>query len=321
MLRSPSCSPRRRRAGTTIAVALAALAATSTGAAGAAAAPPVLPPGGAQVVTLGDSYASGEGAPSTVGSPWTSDAFGDSGADGCHRSVLSGHAVFGLLATRAKDNRYVNASCSGATTASVVTGTKGEASQLTALGPRTRTVTLSVGGNDAGFGTVAAACQTVAQPDEARCRGALGLAGQGLARLTTPGTGGVSPLEQLYRTVRDRAPHAQVLVTGYPLLFPAAESASPVCDTVFGFARQELNRLALQANAAIAATAERTGAVYVDLVAPFTGHSSCEENPARSWINTLTPQDPVASFHPDRAGQRAIACALVKAARTASGRS
>ncbi|GAB7192213.1 SGNH/GDSL hydrolase family protein [Kineococcus sp. NUM-3379] len=301
--------------------ALVALVAGSTsGATGAAAAPPGPPAGGAQVVTLGDSYASGEGAPSPVGAPWTVDALGDSGADGCHRSVLSGHAWFGFLAARGKPGRYVNASCSGATTADVVTGSRGEASQLSVLGPRTRTVTLSVGGNDAAFGTVATACQSVAQPDEARCRVALELAGQGLARLTTPAAGGVSPLEGLYRTVRERAPRAEVLVAGYPLLFPAADAASPVCDTVFGFAREELNRLALAANTAIAATAERAGAVYVDLAGPFTGHSSCEENPARSWINTLTPQDPVASFHPNRAGQRAIACALARASRTAPGR-
>ena len=122
-----------------------------------------------------------------------------------------------------------------------------------------------------------------------------------------PIPGGVTPLEQLYRTVRARAPHARLLVTGYPLLFPTGAKASPRCDVIRPEARQAVNAATLRLNAAAAEGARGTGATYVDLVQPFAGPSSCEADPAASWINTVVPQDVVASFHPNPTGQRAIA--------------
>ena len=266
-------------------------------------------PGGAQVVTLGDSYASGEGAPASAGSPWLTDAFGDSGADGCHRSVLSGHRQFGLQQGRGEARRYLNAACSGATVASLVSGTRGEPSQLDALGRGTRVITLSVGANDAGFSTVATACNTlVVVPGAPPCQVALAVASARLTALTTPGPGGVSALEGLYRTVLAEAPRAELLVTGYPLLFPAVPSAA--CFAIDPVAQQTLNALTVTANDAIEAATVRAGGTYVDLVPAFLGHSSCETDPTRSWINTVTLADPVRSFHPNAAGQAAIANAL-----------
>jgi len=277
-----------------------------------------LPASGAQVATLGDSYASGEGAPAPGATPWVTSAFGDSGADGCHRSVLSGHARFGALAVRRNAGRggagYVSAACSGATTVTLVQGFEGERSQLAAIGPRTRTVTLSIGGNDVGFSSVAAACNTVAPvPGAPSCATALAGSAAALQALTTAPAGGVTPLEQLYRAVRAKAPNARLLVTGYPLLFPTTATASPRCAVIQPAARQAVNAATLRLNAAAAAGAEGAGAVYVDLVQPFAGHSSCEADPAASWINTIVPQDVVASFHPNATGQRAIAGALVAA--------
>ena len=277
-----------------------------------------LPSAGAEVVTLGDSYASGEGAPAAGATPWVTNAFGDSGADGCHRSVVSGHATYGALAVRRNTGRggtgYLSAACSGATTVTLVQGFKGERSQLAAIGPRTRTVTLSIGGNDVGFSTVAAACNTVAPvPGAPTCATALAGSAAALQALTTAPAGGVTPLEQLYRTVRAKAPNARVLVTGYPLLFPTTTPASPRCEVIRPEARQAVNAATLRLNAAAAAGAKGAGAVYVDLVTPFAGHSSCEADPAASWINSIVPQDVVASLHPNATGQRAVAGALTVA--------
>jgi lysophospholipase L1-like esterase len=259
---------------------------------------------------LGDSYASGEGAPAPGAQPWTTNVFGDSGSDGCHRSALGGHAVFGESLAGHRGRGYVNAACSGATTATLVSGSKGERSQLDALGPRTRTVTLSIGGNDAGFSTVATACNTVQPvPGAPSCENALAGSAAALRALTSAPAGGVSPLEQLYRTVQARAPHARLVVTGYPLLFPTG-TASARCDVIAPQARTLVNQATLQLNAAAASTAAAVGATYVDLVRPFTGHSSCEADPGASWINSIVPQDPVLSFHPNAVGQRAITASL-----------
>lgn len=291
----------------------ATLAVTAAGPAQAQGRPPSA---GATVVSLGDSYASGEGAPAPGATPWTTNSFGDSGADGCHRSVLSGHALFGALAVRKSrgGTGYLSAACSGATTATLVQGFKGERSQLAAIGPRTRTVTLSIGGNDVGFAAVATACNTVAPvPGAPSCATALAGSAAALQALTTAPAGGVTPLEQLYRAVRAKAPNARLLVTGYPLLFPTTATTSPRCDVIRPEARQAVNAATLRLNAAAAAGAERAGAVYVDLVSPFAGHSSCEADPAASWINTIVPQDVVSSLHPNATGQRTIAGALAVA--------
>jgi len=237
------------------------------------------------------------------------DTFGDSGADGCHRSTVGGHHRFGLQEVRGNTQQYLNAACSGATVTSIIAGTKGEPSQLDALGPRTRLITLSVGANDAGFSAVATACNTVvAIPGAPPCPLALAAASARLTALITPGADGVSPLEQLYRTVLAESPRAELLVTGYPLLFPTAPSAA--CAAIDPLAQQTLNALTLTANAAIAAATARVGGTYVDLVPLFLGHSSCEADPRQSWINTVSLTDPVFSFHPNAAGQAAIAAAL-----------
>ncbi|WP_298458993.1 GDSL-type esterase/lipase family protein [uncultured Cellulomonas sp.] len=302
---------RMRRSASVLGAAV--LAATLSLPAAAAEAPPGLPPDGVPVVTLGDSYASGEGAPAPGEQPWTIDVFGDSGADGCHRSAIGGHAIFGQLVAAASGTQYVNAACSGATTLTLASGLKGEPSQLTALGPQTGLVTLSIGGNDAGFSTVAAACNTVVPvPGLPTCSAALTASAGALQALTTAAPGGASPLQQVYATVQAQAPDALVMVAGYPLLFPAG-APSAACSAIAPEAQGVINAATLQLNAAIAAAAQAVGAVYVDLVEPFAGHSSCETDPAQSWINTLTPSDPVASFHPNVAGQQAIALALASA--------
>lgn len=307
-----------RRSLATLLTACAVSATLTVTTAGTAQAQERLPSAGATVVTLGDSYASGEGAPAPGATPWVTNAFGDSGADGCHRSVLSGHATFGELAMRKAFPRrgtgYLNAACSGATTVTLVQGFKGETSQLAAIGPRTRTITLSIGGNDVGFSSVATACNTIVPvPGAPSCATALAGSAAALQALTTAPAGGLTPLEQLYRTVRAKAPNARLLITGYPLLFPTTAVTSPRCNVIRPDARQAVNAATLQLNAAVAAGAKGAGATYVDLVAPFAGHSSCEADPAASWINSIVPQDVVSSLHPNATGQRAIAGALVVA--------
>ena len=112
------------------AAAAGALLALLVGALPAAAAP-------ASYVALGDSYSSGTGTRSYI-----------SDGTSCQRSV---YAYPSLIAS-AKGYSLVFRACSGATVADVTS------TQLSALGTGTAYVSISVGGNDAGFADVLTEC-------------------------------------------------------------------------------------------------------------------------------------------------------------------
>jgi lysophospholipase L1-like esterase len=61
------------------------------------------------------------------------------------------------------------------------------------------------------------------------------------------------------------------------------------------------------------AVAHRRGFRYVGLVDTFRGHPSCNDD-ADDWINDLHLTDTGESFHPNEAGQRAIARRLAAVA-------
>ena len=230
-------------------------------------------------VALGDSYASGVG---------TGDHRAD--ASGCRRSAYAYPSL--LAAERGYDLRF--AACSGATTAHV------QRHQLGALGEDTALVTLSIGGNDAGFAEVLTTC--AAPWWLAACDPAVDLARR-VVRDELPGR-----LRRLYAAVRDRAPRARVVVVGYPRLFMGDD-----CDLGTWFTRGEQQRLNATADlldTRVAAAARAAGFAYADPTAAFTGHAVCD--PAE-WVNGLSL--PVGeSFHPNAAGHAEGLLPLVRAA-------
>ncbi|SEO75565.1 SGNH/GDSL hydrolase family protein [Trujillonella endophytica] len=299
------------------AVCLTALVAlfAVTGLAGAspARAAPGVPAGGWQIVTMGDSYSSGEGAPPFRSTP----GYGDSYASGCHRSPW-GHAGFAATLSAWTGWDQANVACSGAGVQDVVDGYRGEPSQLDALGPRTRVVTLSVGGNDVGFTTIMAACVLQTLRLGIACATELARAETALRELTSPQPGGVSRLEAFYRDVLTRAPNARLLVTGYPLLFPTSADAAQPCFVAPRY-WATINDLTVRGNALIRQTVERLGGTYVDLEPTFRGHGACVRAGETPWIWQVIgiPGDIWGtgnfSFHPTAAGQLAIAGALGRA--------
>lgn len=228
--------------------------------------------GGRHLVALGDSYASGLG---------TRSYFSASGS--CKRSPYAYPAV----EARRIGAAITFVACAGATAANVVQH------QLSALTPAITDVTLTVGGNDAGFGSVMVAC---AQPGWASdCDGAIDSAQAYIAE-RLPGQ-----LNSLYRAVRSAAPRARVLVVGYPRLFDGED-----CNAGTWFSPAEESRLNATADLldeVIARRAAAHGFGFADPRATYTGHSVCA---SVEWINGLS--DPLAeSFHPNRLGQRAYA--------------
>lgn len=242
------------------AAALAAVTALVVSAAPATAAAP-------SYVALGDSYSSGTGTRSYV-------------VDGtaCLRSV---YAYPSLIAS-AKGYDLNFRACSGAKIGDVTT------TQLSALTAGTAYVTISIGGNDAGFADVLTTC---AQPAWlSNCTGAIDRA-QAYIRTTLP-----SALAGLYTQIRSRSPQAKVTVVGYPRIFNGTD-----CNLFTWFSASEMSRLNATADLINSTTAGRAGAAgfaYADPTSRFVGHAVCD---TPEWLNGLsTPV--VESFHPNRSG-------------------
>lgn len=270
-------------------------------------------------VALGDSFHSGEGA-----SPFAPGT--DTGQNQCHRSERAGAVLFANdpgAGRRPLDLHHV--ACSGARLFNLKEGQYNEAPQYDAVTPDTAVVTISIGGNDAGFVPLLEAC------------GSFGLIGvpcerhvqAGVRRLFAlldtpqPRLENRTPLEHAYVTIKERVPQARILVMGYPRIFPERPTGKGVlksetsCGTFAAWDQRFLNKLVDEANAIIKRRSEEVGLTFVDLVGPFTGHGVCDRQPfingVRLGTNGADQQKPGVSpesFHPNPDGQRAIADAL-----------
>lgn len=248
---------------------VAALATTLTGLATATALGLPAQGAGTSYVALGDSYSSGTGTRTYIND-----------GTSCQRSVYAypslNSASLGLALTfRA---------CSGARVADVTN------TQLSALSSSTSYVTISVGGNDAGFADVLTEC---AQPGwMSDCNGAIDGA-QYIINNTLP-----SRLSTLYASIRSRAPYAKVIVVGYPRIFQGED-----CNAFTWFSPSEESRLNYTAdllNSKTAAQAAAKGFTFVNPTNRFIGHAVCDDV---EWINGLS--NPVGeSYHPNVAGHR-----------------
>lgn len=223
---------------------------------------------GAGYVAMGDSYSSGVG---------TREYYSSSGS--CQRSP---HAY--PVKAAARIGLPLNfVACSGAKTDQVL------ASQVGALNSGTSRVTISVGGNDAGFSNVITSC---ARPWPYTCWGDIDNA-QNYIRNTLPGR-----LDAVYAQIDSRAPSAVVAVVGYPRVFNGRDT----CNAGSRISAGEQTRLNDTANLLASTTGARAtawGFSYVDPIPAFVGHAVCDSS---AWINGLS--SPVSeSYHPNRAGQ------------------
>ncbi|MGH8791474.1 MAG: SGNH/GDSL hydrolase family protein [Stackebrandtia sp.] len=214
---------------------------------------------------LGDSYASGLG---------TREYFDED----CKKSNLAYPALI------ADANGYALdfAACSGAKVPDVANN------QLGGLSDSTGRVTLSVGGNDIGWGDVVASC---AKPWPYTCWGDIDEAERKI-REELPGA-----LDGLYGEVRAAAPNAQVAIVGYPRLFNETDECNAI-SRISPEEQVELNDGADLLSDTIAGVAANHGFDYVDVRDPFTGHAVCDDP---EWINGTS--DPIdESYHPNRDG-------------------
>lgn len=220
-------------------------------------------------VALGDSYSSGLGAGSY-----------DSSSGDCDRSSKAYPA---LWAAAHSPSTFSFEACSGARTSDVVS------SQLGALSASTDLVSITVGGNDAGFSSVMTTC--VLQSD-ADCLGSIDTA-RDYVDNTLPGE-----LDTVYGDIRAKAPSAHVVVLGYPEFYQLDG------DCVVGLSetkRAAINGAADELDSVISKRAAAHGFTYASVTSAFANHEICSSGTA--WLHSVDFLDVGDSYHPTAAGQ------------------
>lgn len=241
-------------------------------------------------VAIGDSYTAAPGTGAHVGPIM------------CGRS---GRNYPRLIAVALHLARFQDHSCGGATTGDLVRGQHpGLAPQIEGLGAATRLVTVGLGVNDAGlFSNFLVRCAKAGpyDPQGAPCATAYGpLDGDrvtwvlGLVREAMVGA---------LREIVGRAPHARVLLVGYPQIVPATGRCRqlPLADKDYPWVRGVLVGL----DRALRSAAATVGVSYIDVWGASAGHDICGADP---WVNGAEGiPGRAAAYHPFEAEQQAVA--------------
>jgi lysophospholipase L1-like esterase len=214
-------------------------------------------------VALGDSYSSGVGAP------------GQSGL-----CLQSSNGYPGQWVSRNHPRSYLDLACGGAVTGDV------RSTQAPFIPSGTDLISITIGGNDAGFAPTVLSCQVASDADcatkvrasEADITATLG-----------------AKLDATYAAIKARAPKAKVVVLGYPLLFDTSSASCGLAGMSLA-KRRVLNEGAQVLDTLIAARAGAAGFRWSDVRDEFAGHGVCSGSP---YLNGLTIIPPQNSFHPN----------------------
>src|SRR6478736_2414177 len=218
-------------------------------------------------VALGDSYSSGVG---------TRVFYSESGS--CKRSP----EAYGPKVAAQRGYSLSFQACSGAKTTDV------NNNQLGTLTSTTSLVTITIGGNDAGFSNVIINCALY----YFTCGGAINEANSFIAT-KLPGL-----LDTTYNNVRSRATTAHVVVLGYPHLFT---DEGKTCNVNFLTSGNEkkLNETGDKLDAKIKERAAAHGFTFIDPRSAFKPHEVCS---SEEWLNGQSkPLEE--SYHPNVKGQ------------------
>lgn len=304
--------------------------------------------GEGRYVSIGDSYVSGEGNPPYELRVVASPPDLPPGVEvpptvqphPCHRSTGS-YAEAARVQSNSVPAHLDLAACSGAQ----LLGAYGQLGAL-AGGDDPDLVTVTIGGNDMGFVPIIEACLQVevnggqVSPfyDAADCNtwldqrapNALDQLRNGLrtsgGQLRDCG-GAPCTVAGLLDDIAEAAPDARIAVVGYPPLLPPGsgdcsgpvqwDDGRPFPGARWRFAGTYVPRgraLITALNDVLADAADDAGVTYVDPAPQFAGHHVCSPDP---YIYGLRLSESsgidTASFHPTRAGGRAVGEALVEA--------
>jgi lysophospholipase L1-like esterase len=176
--------------------------------------------------------------------------------------------------------------------------------QIDAIGPATRLVTLTAGGNDIGYvgDLTAMAYQRkggfsgflVGQ----FWSGAKPVADRNFAKLRTDMA---LTLNEIHR----RAPKSQIIVITYPMILPEKGSCAQL-----GIDEPQavlMRSVALQLAEVTRSVAKEAEATIIDMATHSKGHDVCAKQP---WVNGSTPAQGT-PFHPTLVGAKAIAAQIL----------
>ncbi|GKQ36307.1 SGNH/GDSL hydrolase family protein [Streptomyces sp. A012304] len=218
-------------------------------------------------VALGDSYSSGVGAGGYISSS------GD-----CKRSTKAYPYLWNAAHA---PSSFAFTACSGARTGDVLSGQLGPLNSSTAL------VSITVGGNDAGFADVMTTCVT---SSDSTCVNRINTA-RAYVDSTLPGK-----LDSVYSAIRSKAPGAHVVVIGYPRFYRLGTTCLGLSETK----RTAINNASDHLNTAIAKRAAAHGFTFGDVRTTFTGHEICSGS---SWLHSVNWLNIGESYHPTASGQ------------------
>ena len=252
------------------------------------------------MVALGDSYTAGALLPLDVAAT----------PPGCLRSP----DAYPVLVAAALKAPLTDVACTNAGVKEMTLAQKTylgtNPPQLKALGPDDALVLLTLGGDDMGFMNVFQTCMklSVTDPWGSPCKAHFtkGGADQLAARVKAE----APRLAAVLADIAADAPHARIMLVGYPDLFPRSGGcwpAVPISDGDIAY----LRGIELRMNAMLAADAKAAGATYVDTFTPTIGHDFCASESSRD-VEGLIPDAGALPFHPNSRGQAAIAAAVLK---------
>jgi hypothetical protein len=270
----------------------------------------------AAVAAAGLVVAGSVATPAAAAAPVVYVAMGDSFAAGslvlpakevltCARSAVN---YASLVAQQIKPAKFRDVTCGAATTAhfanpqpGIIAGTA--APQYDALSEDTTLVSVGIGGNDIGLVGLAVSCvNLLPQPVGTSCK-ATNTAG-GVDKLAQKIDAFAATYGTVIEQIRARAPHAKILMVGYPtgIKKGGCWPVVPVWGADADYLQAALTRL----NVRMAEQATAHGATYVDLAAPSVGHDMCKSAGTR-WIEGLIPSlttNGLVPLHPNAAGLR-----------------
>ncbi|MCL2585061.1 MAG: SGNH/GDSL hydrolase family protein [Streptosporangiales bacterium] len=217
-------------------------------------------------VALGDSYSSGTGTGSESGS--------------CEQSS---QAYGPLWAAANSPASFTFGACGGATTSSVISG------QLSDLNSSTTLVSLTIGGNDAGFASIMETC--VLQSDSA-CASAVSK-GEAYAQNTLPGN-----LKTMFADIHADAPNARVILLSYPHFY---DMSVAVCIGLDKTKHTDLNNGVDVLDSVLQTAAAADGATFADARGQFSGHELCSGD---NWLHSVDLANISESYHPTATGHK-----------------
>jgi lysophospholipase L1-like esterase len=280
-----------RRAPRVLAAAIAALTILVFGTAGAQA---------ANYVSLGDSYTAGPLIPNPV-LPL-----------GCLKSSNN----YPRLAAPSIGLPLRDPSCSGAKTDHMTQPQNVDPDgpnppQFNSLDAETTVVSITIGGNDIGFSSVAQDCITL-NPFSTPCKDKYAAGGKDQLAERIAAT--APKVAAVLQGIHTRSPAAKIYVLNYPAIFPETGfGCRPQMPIGFGdvpYLRSTEQKL----NGMLATQAAANGATLVNWYGASIGHDACKGSSTR-WVEPLVPGEAAAPIHPNKAGMTGAKNVLVAAVK------